>query len=89
MDMVGKIRRLHSRGNKSEREIARITGLSRNTVAKWLKGAVGDAPRYRRGPMAVKLTPFAAAIEQALEADAHRPRKDRRTGKALQIHDPL
>jgi transposase len=83
MDMVGKIRRLHSRGNKSEREIARITGLSRNTVAKWLKGSVGDAPRYRRGPMAVKLTPFAAAIEQALEADAHRPRKDRRTGKAL------
>ena len=83
MDMVGKIRRLHGRGNKSEREIARITGLSRNTVAKWLKGSVGDAPRYRRGPMAVKLTPFAVAIEQALEADAHRPRKDRRTGKAL------
>src|SRR5664279_1275144 len=83
MDMVGKIRRLHSRGNKSEREIARITGLSRNTIAKWLKGHVAAAPRYRRGPMSVKLTPFAAAIEQALEADAHRPKKDRRTGKAL------
>ena len=37
MDMVGKIRRLHSRGNKSVREIAQMTGLSRNTVAKWLK----------------------------------------------------
>src|SRR5664279_4091810 len=83
MDMVGKIRRLHSRGNRSEREIARVTGLSRNTVAKWLKGSVDDAPRYRRGPMSVKLTPFAAAIEQALEADAHRPKRDRRTGKAL------
>jgi transposase len=83
MDMVGKIRRLHSRGKKSEREIARITGLSRNTIAKWLKGSVADAPRYRRGPVSVKLTPFAAAIEQALEADAHRPKKDRRTAKAL------
>jgi transposase len=83
MDMVGKIRRLHSRGKKSEREIARITGLSRNTIAKWLKGSVVDAPRYRRGPVSVKLTPFVAAIEQALEADAHRPKKDRRTAKAL------
>ena len=41
MDMMGKIRRLHSRKNKSEREISRITGLSRNTVAKWLHGEVG------------------------------------------------
>ena len=40
MDMVGKIRRLHGRGNKSEREIARETGLSRNTVAKWLREPV-------------------------------------------------
>ena len=36
MDMIGRIRRLHRRKNKSEREIARITGLSRNTIAKWL-----------------------------------------------------
>ena len=35
MDMIGRIRRLHSRRNKSEREIARITGLSRNTVERW------------------------------------------------------
>jgi len=36
MDMIGRIRRLHGRKHKSEREISRITGLSRNTVAKWL-----------------------------------------------------
>jgi transposase len=83
MDMVGKIRRLHGRGNKSEREIARETGLSRNTVAKWLREPVVGAPKYRRGPMAIKLTPFVAAIEQALEADARRPRKERRTAKAI------
>lgn len=37
MDLIGKIKRLHSRDKKSEREISRMTGLSRNTVAKWLK----------------------------------------------------
>ena len=44
MDMVGRIRRLHSRGKKSAREIARITGLSRNTVAKWLQGPAEAPP---------------------------------------------
>ena len=34
MDMIGRIRRLHSRKKKSVREIARITGLSRNTISK-------------------------------------------------------
>jgi hypothetical protein len=32
MDQIGWIRRLHRRENKSEREISRMTGLSRNTV---------------------------------------------------------
>ena len=82
MDMVGKIKRLYSRGKKSEREIARMTGLSRNTVAKWLKAPV-QAPKYRRTRGPGKLTPFVEAIEQALEADARRPKKERRTAKAL------
>jgi hypothetical protein len=46
MDMIDRIRRLHSRGNNSEREIARITGLSRNTVAKWLHVEVDGPPKY-------------------------------------------
>ena len=37
MDMIGRIRRLHVRDKLSEREIARMTGLSRNTVSKWLR----------------------------------------------------
>ena len=37
MDMIGKVRRMHRRDKKSVREIARLTGLSRNTVAKWLE----------------------------------------------------
>ena len=34
MAMIGKVKRMHSRQNKSVREIARITSLSRNTVRK-------------------------------------------------------
>ena len=84
MEMVGKIRRLHSRGKKSEREIARMTGLSRNTVAKWLRGSVDEPPKYRRESVPGKLTPFVEAVKQALEADSHRPKRERRTAKALQ-----
>jgi len=34
MEMIGKVRRMHVRDGRSVREIARVTGLSRNTVAK-------------------------------------------------------
>ena len=83
MDMIGRIRRLHSRGNKSEREIARITGLSRNTVSKWLHGQVDGPPKYQRGEQPTKLTAFHEALRQALTADARRPRQQRRTARAL------
>ena len=37
MEMLGKIRRMHMRDKMSERLIAKRTGLSRNTVHKWLQ----------------------------------------------------
>ena len=83
MDMIGRIRRLSRRGKKSEREIARLTGLSRNTVSKWLHGEVEGGPKYRRGVQPSKLTAFHEALMQALKADARRPKRERRTAKAL------
>ena len=41
MDMIGKVRRMKLRDQLSLSEIAKRTGLSRNTVKKWLK-APGD-----------------------------------------------
>lgn len=38
MDMIGKVRRMKMRDGVSISEISRKTGLSRNTVKKWLKG---------------------------------------------------
>ena len=48
MDMIGKIRRLHARDKLSQREIARKTGLSRNTVSKWLGNPPGNPPEFHR-----------------------------------------
>ena len=85
MDMIGRIRRLSRRGKKSAREISRMTGLSRNTVSKWLHGEVVDEPKYRRVEQSNKLTAFHAELIQALKADAHRPQRERRTAKALYV----
>ena len=85
MDMIGRIRRMYSRGKKSEREIARITGLSRNTIAKWLHGPLAGGPKYRRGEQPKKLTAFHEALVPALQTDSHRPRHERRTARALHV----
>ena len=55
MDMIGRIRRLHVRDKLSEREIARMTGLSRNTVSKWLRAPVAEERK--------KLVDLGAAIQ--------------------------
>ncbi|MCC8996433.1 MAG: hypothetical protein LM517_05145 [Nitrosomonas sp.] len=58
--------------------------LSRNTIKKWLK-APGDsaAVKYQRAKQPGKLTAFESRLLLALEADARRSRKDRRTAKML------
>ena len=83
MALMGKIRGMYFRDRKSISEIARLTSLSRNTIKRWLRAAPGTQPRYRRGEVTTKLTPFAAVLTKALEADAHRPRRERRTARAL------
>ena len=83
MDQIGWIRRLHRREHKSEGEIARITGLSRNTVAKWLRGELVE-PKYRRAGRPNKLAPFYETLKQALTADAKRARHER-CGRRLEF----
>ena len=83
MDMIGRIRRLHSRAKKSEREIARLTGLSRNTISKWLHEPVEAAPRYHRSEGTTALAPFHETLKLSLKVDMRRPAHGRRTAKAL------
>jgi transposase len=83
MALVGKIRRMYLRDKLSFSEIARRTSLSRNTVKKWLKVPEAAPPKYRRRDTPGKLTAFEGQLVQALETDAHRPKRDRRTARAL------
>lgn len=84
MEMLGKVRRMYLRDKQSLHEIAKRTGLSRNTLRKWLRKPEDAAPpQYRREAMTTKLSAFHAVLEQALKADAHRIKQNRRTGKAL------
>ncbi|MBW4048707.1 MAG: IS21 family transposase [Proteobacteria bacterium] len=83
MDMIGKVRRMRMRDQLSLSEIAKRTGLSRNTVKKWLKAPGEVEPKYRRVSRETKLSAFKATLEQSLKADAHRPEHGRRSAKAL------
>ena len=83
MAMKGKIRAMHLREGKSISEIARRTSLSRNTIKKWLKEPGETAPKYRRPAASTKLAPYVPTLTQALKADAHRPKHERRSARAL------
>jgi transposase len=83
MEMLGKIRRMFYRDGQSRSEIARRTGLSRNTIKKWLAEPAASAPKYRRRSKPGKLSAFESQLRQALEVDARRPKRDRRTALAL------
>ena len=77
MPVINTIKRLYKKG-MSIREISRKTGYSRNTISKYMNGAM---PRYgRRGeptePKKKKIRPY---IEQWLKEDESAPRKQRRT----------
>ena len=79
MKLLGKIRRLCYREGLTYSEMARRTGCARNTVKRWLKTPEGTEPEYRRRESDTKIAPYAAQLVKALEVDAHRPKRDRRT----------
>ena len=84
MAMIGKVLRMHRRDKKSVREIVKATSLARNTVRKYLRTDKVEEPRRTlRKEAPIKLAPFVEAIKQALLVDARRPKKERRTAKAL------
>ena len=83
MDVIGKVRRMKLRDKLSNSEIAKLTGLARNTVKKWLKAPGDEIPRYQRAVVEGKLTAYKATLQQALKADSHRPKHARRDGRAL------
>ena len=83
MKDLGRVRRLFYRDGVSLSEISRKTGYCRNTIKRWLKTAEGTEPTYRRMYHETKIAPYAAQLLKALETDAHRPKRDRRSALKL------
>ncbi|MCB1954148.1 MAG: IS21 family transposase [Rhodocyclaceae bacterium] len=83
MGMLAKIRRMHFRDHLPLREIARQTGLSRNTVREWLRKKDVVEPQYKKREPRSVVDPWAEQLGQWLRTDAHRPKRDRRTARAL------
>lgn len=85
MGMLAKIRRLHLREGLPLREVARRTGLSRNTIRRWLRRGEKAQPRYPDRARVSVLDPWAELLAQWLAADRGRPKRDRRTAKYLYL----
>ena len=86
MALLSVIRRWHFREQLSIRAIARRTGLSRNTIRKYLRSEAVE-PVFRTPDRPSKLDPFAERLAAWLRTDARRPRKQKRT--ARQFHAEL
>ena len=86
MALLSVIRRWHFREHLSIREICRRTGLSRNTVRKYLRSDAVE-PAFKVPDRPSKLDPFADRLSAWLKTEANKPRKQKRT--VLQLHADL
>jgi transposase len=87
VEMYARIRRAHHVEGLSIREIARRYGIHRQTIRKMLDHPAPPGYRQRRPRPRPKLQRFVPIIDQILETDRDRPRKQRHT--ALRIFDRL
>ena len=78
MELLNLIRRMSLRLKLPIREIARRTGLSRNTVKKHLKADTIE-PTFAVPDRPSKLDPFAEKLAGWLKSEAGKSRKQRRT----------
>ena len=84
MKDLGIIRRMYYRDGLSQSEIERRTGITRKTIRHWLGMPESTEPQYHRRPSdGSKIAPYIHYLTQALEMDARRPKRDRRTALRL------
>ncbi|MBK7284429.1 MAG: IS21 family transposase [Sphingomonadales bacterium] len=86
MALLSVIRRWHFRDGMPIREIERRTGLSRNTIRKYLRSGAVE-PKFKVPLRPSKLDPFAEKLTGWLRIDATKSRKQKRTAK--QMHADL
>ncbi len=86
MGLLNIIRRMALREKLPLREIARRTGMSRNTIKKYLNAGTIE-PQFATPERQSKLDPFAEKLAGWLKTEAGKSRKQRRTLK--QMHADL
>ncbi len=77
MGLLNAIRRMVLRERLPIREIARRTGLSRNTIKKYLNSGTVE-PKFAAPERPSKLDPFADKLAAWLKTEASKSRKQRR-----------
>jgi len=82
MGLLNIIRRMALREKLPLREIARRTGMSRNTIKKYLNAGTIE-PQFMTPKRQSKLDPFAEKLSGWLKTEAAKARKQRRTLKQL------
>jgi len=82
MALLSVIRRWALRDQLSIREIARRTGLSRNTIRKYLRAGTVE-PKFKVPDRPSKLDAFAVKLAGWLKTESSKPRKQKRTIKQL------
>lgn len=81
--MLAKIRRMHFRDGMSLREVARRTGLSRNTIRSWLRRPEVVEPKFQPRQAVSVIDEWTELLGTWLRTDSHRGKRERRTAKAM------
>ena len=82
MGFLSIIRRWALRDKMPIREISRRTGLSRNTIRKYLRAGTVE-PKFKTPKRPSKLDPYADRLSAWLLTETRKSRKDRRTVKQM------
>jgi transposase len=82
MGLLSVMRRWHFREGMPIREIERRTGLSRNTIRKYLRSGAIE-PKFKVPERPSRLDPYAAKLSGWLVMEAAKNRKQRRTAKKM------
>ena len=83
MELYSRVRRACHVGGMSERAAAGHFGIDRKTVSKILKHSVPPGYRREGPPVRPKLDPFVGIINQILEEDKSRIKKQRHTARRI------
>ena len=81
VELYGRVRYAVKIQGMSRREAARLFGVDRRTVDKMLAFPTPPGYRRKKAPARPKLDPFVGIIDQILEDDTKRLKKQRHTSK--------